>query len=161
MYRLHAIGHRRERYIGPESRDTRADVTRIPGHTRGRDTDPGTHARTNPGSARIPDTPRIPRRESRDTRGIPGTPGVCNRGPCQRVDADAAEGGQIIYCENGQVMGLGLFRGSNKCDVQPSSPHRRSCLAGGSKRTGCNLTGTHSHPYFIYERDMNLKCNGT
>ena len=106
------------------------------------------------------------------------TPGVCNREPCQRVDADAAansalsgsgitkkeaqERGQIIYCENGQVKhGAWAFSGSDKCDVRPSSPHQRSCLAGGSKRTGCNLTGIHSHPYFIYDRDKNLKCGNT
>ena len=103
------------------------------------------------------------------------TPGVCNPEPCQRLDADAAansalsgikkeaqERGQIIYCENGEVRhGAWAFSGSNKCRAYPNSPHGRSCLAGGSKRTGCNLTGIHSHPYFIYDRDMNLTCNGT
>ena len=103
------------------------------------------------------------------------TPGVCNREPCQRFDADAAansalngikkeaqERGKIIYCENGRVkQGSWAFSGSNKCLVVPASPYAQSCLAGGSKRTGCNLTGIHSHPYFIYERDMNLMCNRT
>ena len=103
------------------------------------------------------------------------TPGVCNREPCQRSDADAAansalsgsgimkkeaqERGQIIYCENGQVKhGAWAISGSDKCRVYPGSPHGRSCLAGGSKRTGCNLTAAHSHPYFIFDRDENLRC---
>lgn len=106
------------------------------------------------------------------------TPGVCNREPCQRSDADAAansalsgsgimrkeaqERGQIIYCENGQVKhGAWAISGSDKCRVYPESPHGRSCLAGGSKRTGCNLTAAHSHPYFIYDRDENLRCGDT
>ncbi|MYD97447.1 MAG: hypothetical protein F4X98_08690 [Gammaproteobacteria bacterium] len=98
---------------------------------------------------------------------------VCQEACGQAATDDAAkqalaigkkprEQGTALYCHENAVhrMPWSYSAATNACSVTYSMKYTESCWAGGSKETGCNLSRTHTHPYFEYPKDKDVSCHG-
>ncbi len=98
--------------------------------------------------------------------------GVCAADPCgpdaldqaainalSGIPKESRERGTVISCKQNKVeVGAWSFSGLDKCNVSVGIPHSQSCYSGGSKETGCNLSGVHTHPWFTWPDANGLKC---
>ena len=72
------------------------------------------------------------------------------------------ERGRALYCHENAVHRTpwSYSPATDACRVTYSMKYAQSCWTGGSKETGCNLSRTHTHPYFEYPKDMDVSCRG-